>query len=105
MLCLDAMGAGPKDLSTFSAAMECWPMMGTQKNGASKHVRGTISAPSKVTRRFESSWSGAVRALGGSGSHISSPEVSTCPMEYVNEEVFCAGAMGRFSINRCWTLS
>ena len=54
-----------------------------------------MSAPSKVTRRFESSWSGAVRTLGAVGSHISSLEVSTCPVESVDEEVCSAGTTSR----------
>ena len=44
-----------------------------------------------------------MRTFGASRSHISSLEVSTCLAESVDEEVFCAGTMGRFSINRCWT--
>ena len=70
-----------------------------------RHVRGTISAPSKLTRRFESIWSGAVRTLGTTVSHISSPEVSTCPAESVDEEVCCAGITSRFYINRRWKFS
>ena len=32
------------------------------------------------------------------GSHISSPEISTCPTESMDEEVYCAGTISRFSI-------
>ena len=39
------------------------------------------------------------------GSHISRPEVSTCPAESVDEEVCCAGTTSRVSINTCWTFS
>ena len=70
-----------------------------------RHVRGTISTPSKVARRFESSRRGAVRTLGVAVSHISSPGVSTCPAESVDEEACCAGTISRGSINSCWTFS
>ena len=46
-----------------------------------------------------------MRILGATGSHISSPEVSTCPAESVAGEVCCAGTISRVSINRCWTFS
>ena len=70
-----------------------------------RNVRDTISAPSKVTRRFESSWSGAVRTLGATVLHISSPEISACLVEFVDEEACCAGTITQVSINRCWTFS
>ena len=70
-----------------------------------RHVKGTISAPSKVTRRFESSRRGAVRTLGVAVSHISSLGVSTCPEESVDEEACCARTISRGSINSCWTFS
>ena len=60
-----------------------------------------MSAPSKVTRRFESSRSGAVRTLGATVSRVSSPEVYACLAESVDEEACCAGAISRVSINRC----
>ena len=85
-------------------AMGGWPMVGTQKV-AVRHVRGTINAPSKVMRRFESSRSGAVRTLGATLSHISSPEVSACSAESVDEEACCARAITLVSINSCWTFS
>ena len=37
-----------------------------------------------------------MKTLGESGSHISSPEVSTCPVESVDEEVCCVRIVGRF---------
>ena len=70
-----------------------------------RHVRGTISAPSKVARRFESSRRGVVRTLGLAVSHISSPGVSTCPAESLDEEACCAGTISWGSINSCWALS
>ena len=70
-----------------------------------RHVRGTISAPSKVARRFEWSRSGAVRALGATLSRISSPEVAACPAESVDEKACCAGTISQVSINSCWTFS
>ena len=63
-----------------------------------RHVRDTVSASSKETRRFESSRRGAVRTLGVAVSHISSPGVSTCPAESVDEEACCAGTTSRVSI-------
>ena len=45
-----------------------------------------------------------MRTLGAGGSHISSTKVSTCPVEFVDEEVSCVGTIGRFSIHRCWML-
>ena len=70
-----------------------------------RHIRGTISAPSKVTWRLESSRSGAVRTLGPTLSHISSLEVSACPAKSVDEEACCAGTASQVSINSCWTFS
>lgn len=52
-----------------------------------RHVRGIISAPSKVTVRFKSSWSDAMRTLGTRMSQISRAEKTTRPVESVDEEM------------------
>ena len=99
MLCLDAVGEAPKVWSTYC----CDRMLtnhGYTENRA-LDMSGAPSAPlSKVTRRFESSWSGAVRTLAVIGSHISNPEISTCLAESVGEDVCYVGTTSWFSINR-----
>ena len=46
-----------------------------------------------------------MRTCGTSGSHISSPEISTCPAEFVDEEACYARTVNRVSIIRCWRFS
>ena len=46
-----------------------------------------------------------MRTLGATMSHISSPEVSACPAESVDEEACCAGTTSWVSTKRCWTFS
>ena len=46
-----------------------------------------------------------MKTLGATVSHISSLEVSVCPVESVDKEACCAGTTSQVSINRCWTLS
>ena len=67
MICSDAMGAAPELWSAFFAATGCWLVMGGQKM-AGQTCQTHHQHPSKVTIRFESSWSGAVRTLGTSRS-------------------------------------
>ena len=61
-----------------------------------RQVGGTISAPFKVTRRFESSWSDAVRTHGTNESFIRSTEKSLCPAESVDEEMCSSRTLVEF---------
>ena len=46
-----------------------------------------------------------MRTLWATVSCISSLEVSGCLVEFVDEEVYCAGTISWVSINRCWAFS
>ena len=67
--------------------------------------QGYRQHPSRLTTRFESSWSGAVRTLGTHGSYIGSAENSTCAAESVDRGFELCQDIHRNSVNKWWTLS